>query len=1271
MSEVHMAVADPVEMPGYSLVWAPRRCVLGGAGGVAVAVRRDSTVVSEVVVEEGCGRADVMWVRVTLGQVTRPLFLAAVYLPPAGVEHCCSGCGNPSCAKSHTGEAVAAMETAIKQYAARGDVFLTGDFNVRAGQHPPSPRWKEVDGRLLGGECVLLNPTGADGGMQATRRDPATGRESVLDLVLAAAANKSATTCAVDPTTCISDHYPILLTVCLPTDAASGVQLPTDYGVRSTVPTHWRSKPAVTVGRASSQLDQYRELVDGTVKGMDPVTSELEEELAKLEGVILRTAYATGLCSQKRDKDSTVAVFTTLQRQLEKARRRLRVVQTAAETNVALEGRVAEAAAAVKALEDSKAQQFPARRQAMRVRKRQAVQQRNAEVQQWWIDGEAGLLAQRMAKEQAGLGKAKGRRVFVRRRLQQEALYAKELYLREKYCSAPPTDWDTVLAGVVVNEDDVHLPTLQEIASAVHQLNGSSAAIGMPAFVLKWASTPTVMQRVHRIIQEVWRTGSVPASFCLVEAVALPKPQPAGAPPAFRIIGVGGVVAKVFRLVMNARVMKVVAPRLSPLQFGFVNGKSTEQAAFLSTSAAACAQATGTAVDSVYLDIAGAYGSTQWAVVMRRLQEMGVSPDILRLNADFLRQQSMFVKVGSLCSGLMEVRVGLTEGDPMSPLQFIITVDGSINRLQSAVLESGVPVGLPMLDGTQLTCVWFADDGRLLATSQAGMQLLLDVCDEGIGGMGYRFNLAPTKTAAQRLPAASGPRGAATPSYTLQGKAVPWVQSYKHVGIWTHSAGPAAAAKAQIGKLAPIVATVVRQAVTAPLRQRPLLYVTRLYTTFWLPQVTYAVGLWATTAPQLVEDMESVVLRATMAAANTPLVVLRSVLGLPCLQTRLDMDRIRVLLSFLTTSARSHVRQQLCTELRVYDECVAAGRHAVARGLWWARTLQVLEHMDSTMTQQFQQRHPLCPPSWLAWVRERAQQWDAPAVNYSDVSHLCRLVLLEVEGGRRRWELQRCHASLGEVADLLDSPNMAPFVVDPNREASLLRVQLRGGRRVLFGWRHFHLYRCPWCTEAGCFTVPHLLRDCRVWDEARIRVWERARAVAVREGVKVAAGVETHRHLWYRFMCGAAVPHSFLGLHLDRETHFARGEVSASKHLRTGLRVYLSMLGEVGEFLREVVDRTRERLATPDPAWEYTPEANARRIPIRHAEREAAAAAAPAAEEVADREAETALLETLQRALEAMEQGNEAEGRRIIQDALGEDGDLDLDAILEEFGRTG
>ena len=1217
-SEVHMAAAEPVDLSelGYGLVWAPRPCLAtrAPAGGVAAALRLGGGRVEEVTVEELYDRADVTWFRLRLGD-GREMSLAAVYLPPEGVEHCCLGCGNQQCAKAHVRDALSYLEESTARLAAKGDVVLAGDFNARAGVIPVSRRWREVQQSLLDEDlCSLVNPVGEDGALLPTRRDPASGTESVLDLVLVGVANSSGGTVTMSADSSISDHYPLLLTLTVPAAAEGVTEFPPGYGLHSPVPLQWRNKPKVALSRSADQLETYRGLVDDRLRAMGDGVGDVESEVSVLEEVLLQSAYEAGLCEKKATVDGAARAIILHQRGLESVRARLRELEAQRTAGGRPDEDLERLREDIRRLQQRQTADLEVRRALQRQRRQQARATEMATIQRLWVDNEAGLLGKQFTADAAGTGSRRSQRSLVPQRVRQGELWRRQRFLEGKYGGVAQA-----LGAFTDVVADVVEPSYLEVEAAVKQLNGDSAAIGVPLFPLRWAASPLLLDRLRVLMGAIWRSGVVPASFCAVEVVLLPKPGSTD----YRVIGVGSALSRLFRLIVYNRVLATVRPLLSPVQFGFLPGRSTEHASFLSASGTRCATAAGNTVETVFLDIAGAYASTSWALVVQRFREAGVSADLLRLTYSYYSQQRMFVKVGRLASDWVMVTVGLTEGDPMSPLTFILVIDNAVWRLYSAVLRDGARIGFRMADGTQLNSVWYADDGRLFALTAAGMVVLLDLASELFTALQFRFNRAPTKSAHQRsLPCGRGRQqalreAAGVAPFQLQGGAVPTVQEYKHVGLMTHGGGVGAALSAQTRKVRVSCATVIRLALTAPLSRRSLLVAISLYRGHWLPKVMYGAGLYATAPLQVMVDMESIVLRATMKGANTPLVALRSVAGLPTLQTRLDLDRLRVLLRFLRAPPRDLVRQQLYTEFQLYVQLTQQGTVESQRRrktLWWHRTWELMRWLDVVCDVAVRGRIPLCPPSWCEWVEGKVTRWDEDIALHPDTEAVVKEVMLEVEHRRRRWELDRSAASLGEVRELLDTPNMAPFVVDVRRDLTLLRLQLRGGRRVLFGYNYFHLDQCPWCTAPGVFSVPHLLRDCPNWEQARVQCWEAARTVAREEGVAVTGGdVQQHRDNWYQLTCGAAVPHAFIGLHLDDPTHFARGERPATRHLRKNVAAYQRLLAVTGVLLREVVVRTRELLSAGNPMWGFTPREERRRVVVRHQAREEATLAQLAA----------------------------------------------------------
>ena len=78
------------------------------------------------------------------------------------------------------------------------------------------------------------------------------------------------------------------------------------------------------------------------------------------------------------------------------------------------------------------------------------------------------------------------------------------------------------------------------------------------------------------------------------------------------------------------------------------------------------------------------------------------------------------VRLGDEFTDFFQVELGLRQGDSLSPILYLIFIDGLIKVIREAL--QGI-----MLGSTKLNILGFADDLTLLATSKADMQKLLDM----------------------------------------------------------------------------------------------------------------------------------------------------------------------------------------------------------------------------------------------------------------------------------------------------------------------------------------------------------------------------------------------------------------------------------------------------------------------------------------------------------------------------------------------------------------
>ena len=1213
-------------------------------GGVAVAVNTDTTVVQQVLVEHTCVWADALWVRVTLVGRQRPVFLCVAYIPPNASKSLCQ-CARPACPKVHVEVALADIRAKAIELGKVGDVVIAGDFNVQAEKAAPTPRWTAVQHSLRltngveGGSLRCQNPRLSPGGaLQPTRFSPdAVATDSVLDLIIDSPAN-AATLHEVRvrgrrpapgkppkfDIVRISDHYPITFTLVDDSPGAAAAQrLPPSvsrqYGLSDGAPKHLRSSTKLMEDVPPAAREEYNKCVVAALSTAFPAAggpapavpggpplgaghfASSDEAAAALEQALSEAIVASGLAKSEFDKVDTTAVdsLRAAKRLCVRLERQLAALPPTADPapRAALQHQLGAIKAKLPSLKSGS-------RAVQRRLRRLKVARFAAALDRDFLRAQATGLARhrRSIAGQDTKFQFRNPRARVPTAIIQHKLYHLTAGIRQFYqkpggapdfTASRPSDAAIAAAGGPKPPDE------EEVQLAMKQLKSSSVAIGLPVAAVRWIASDLGLASVTTVMRAVWTSGRVPHAWKVVKASLIYKNSGSMEDVAsYRIIGVSPAVARLFQVIVNTRLHAHLAATLSPAQYGFLAHRATELALFLEQSAVGNALRKGQSVYSLFLDIRRAFNSTEYQHIFKALVERGVHPSLVRLLVDWFDGQRMFVQIGKLASPEFGVHVGVTEGCVFSPILFILVIDNALQRLTACTLPYVPHIGLQLGQAsTWINSIFYADDGLLLAQSVEGMQALLDVCTAEFDRLGMAFQFARNKTACLFTRARKGPAPPPHWQLTLQGQPVPPSDTYKYLGMQKHSDGPAASRAAHLKRMGTTAAGVIAQACTAGLRSIPIIHATYVYRIYWKPRVQYELGLYNNTPPASFLKMESACLRMMLAAPNTPLVSLLSVAGIPTFQTMVDMDKMRILIRLLSTTANDPVRLALAGEVADFHHSDARARQCP----FWPGVVHLLRCMDAHTTAEFRQAQELCPREpWEVWATQAAR---SPSATYEidtrPFRHMYRLVLATMERSRRR-QLIRSYPSLRFVADLVDSPNLPPFVIAPRTPATSARVAAFGGEAVLFDYRLRNVAECPWCRTPGGFTIPHLVRDCAQWEALRVATWERAKAM-LHEGDQDLTGgfpVTERRQEWYRVTMGVSVPDTFIKLGLDTPSHFARplGH-RATRHLRLAARdsPYRRVLAHTGALLVKMVKDTEALLMAHPEQFACTAAADAPR----------------------------------------------------------------------------
>ncbi|GAV06640.1 hypothetical protein RvY_16596 [Ramazzottius varieornatus] len=222
------------------------------------------------------------------------------------------------------------------------------------------------------------------------------------------------------------------------------------------------------------------------------------------------------------------------------------------------------------------------------------------------------------------------------------------------------------------------LPSLNvtgpEVWEVLRKLLGQKAAGSslLTNALIKAAGTALVYP-LTRLFNLVLCTKQYPTSWKKADVVPVPKKGGA----TWRPISLLSPLSKIFEKVLAIRILSFLEENrvLTTRQFGFRSKRSTEVQLLHMVHRWSQGLSEKKEVEAVFLDCTKAFDRVPHEVLVRSLQDHGITGDLLDLMADYLRGRTQRVTVGGYYSEYSEVRSGVPQGSVLGPLLFIVAVN--------------------------------------------------------------------------------------------------------------------------------------------------------------------------------------------------------------------------------------------------------------------------------------------------------------------------------------------------------------------------------------------------------------------------------------------------------------------------------------------------------------------------------------------------------------------------------------------------------------------
>lgn len=176
------------------------------------------------------------------------------------------------------------------------------------------------------------------------------------------------------------------------------------------------------------------------------------------------------------------------------------------------------------------------------------------------------------------------------------------------------------------------------------------------------------------LVNKSFSTGVCPEIFKISVVKPIHKAGDRKIPLNYRPISLISSVAKVFEMALKDRILKFLDKYniLSEQQFGFREGKSTENAITLLTKKIYKALDNSKPSLCLFLDLAKAFDTISHTLLLTSLEEVGIRGTALTLICSYLTNRKQCVEIDGTRSGFLKIEYGVPQGTILGPILFIL-----------------------------------------------------------------------------------------------------------------------------------------------------------------------------------------------------------------------------------------------------------------------------------------------------------------------------------------------------------------------------------------------------------------------------------------------------------------------------------------------------------------------------------------------------------------------------------------------------------------------
>eukprot|EP00253_Pinus_taeda_P010693 PITA_10693 len=211
------------------------------------------------------------------------------------------------------------------------------------------------------------------------------------------------------------------------------------------------------------------------------------------------------------------------------------------------------------------------------------------------------------------------------------------------------------------------------------------------------------------VIEESRRKGEVYHLFNATFIALIPTTEIPESFEYFRPISLCNSIYKIIAKVIAVRIKLILSRCISNEQFGFLDGRQIHEAIGVAHETLHSVKLMNRKGVVIKIDLSKAYDRTNWIYLRMLLTHLGFTPDFINWIMGCITSVSFGVLINGASTPFFKGKRGLRQGCPLSPLLFLLVIEGLSQLIQKAKREGKVK-GLEVAVNMFISHLLFVDD---------------------------------------------------------------------------------------------------------------------------------------------------------------------------------------------------------------------------------------------------------------------------------------------------------------------------------------------------------------------------------------------------------------------------------------------------------------------------------------------------------------------------------------------------------------------------------